>query len=144
MRPSPLRAALGVLGRQREATVFVVAVVLLLYFGIRYNSTFVSQTNLSNLLSETAAPIIIIAIGEVFLLICGEIDLSAGFVFTFAPFLMHYLIDFYGWPGLAGHHRRRCCSGWWSAGSTASSPSPWGCPRSSPRWAPASSCSASR
>ena len=96
--PSALRATLGLLGRQREATVFVVAAVLLLYFGIRYNSTFVSQTNLSNLLSETAAPIIIIAIGEVFLLICGEIDLSAGFVFTFAPFLMHYLIDFYGWP----------------------------------------------
>ena len=96
--PSPLRATLGYLGRQREATVFVVAAVLLLYFGIRYNSTFVSQTNLSNRLSETAAPIIIIAIGEVFLLICGEIDLSAGFVFTFAPFLMHYLIDFYGWP----------------------------------------------
>jgi simple sugar transport system permease protein len=96
--PSPLRATLGLLGRQREATVFVVAVLLLLYFGIRYNSTFVSQTNLANLFSETAAPIIIIAIGEVFLLICGEIDLSAGFVFTFAPFLMHYLIDFYGWP----------------------------------------------
>ncbi|HTT54010.1 MAG TPA: ABC transporter permease [Streptosporangiaceae bacterium] len=96
--PSPVGAALGVLTRQREATVFIVAVVLLLYFGIRYNSTFVSQTNLANLLSETAAPIIVIAIGEVFLLICGEIDLSAGFVFTFAPFLMHYLIDFYGWP----------------------------------------------
>jgi simple sugar transport system permease protein len=100
---NPLGSALGVLARQREATVFVVAVVLLLYFGIRYNSTFVSQTNLSNLLSNTAAPIIIIAIGEVFLLICGEIDLSAGFVFTFAPFLMHYLIDFYGvpaWPAI--------------------------------------------
>jgi simple sugar transport system permease protein len=96
--PTPLRTALGVLSRQREATVFVVAVALLLYFGIRYNSTFVSQTNLANLLSQTAAPIIVIAIGEVFLLICGEIDLSAGFVYTFAPFLMHYLIDFYGWP----------------------------------------------
>ncbi len=101
--PGGMRGVFGVLARQREATVFVVAVVLLLYFGIRYNSTFVSQTNLSNLLSETAAPIIIIAIGEVFLLICGEIDLSAGFVFTFAPFLMHYLIDFYHvpvWPAI--------------------------------------------
>ena len=96
--PSPLRSAFGLLARQREATVFVVAVVLLLYFGIRYNSTFISQTNLANLLSETAAPIVIIAIGEVFLLICGEIDLSTGFVYTFAPFLMHYLIDFYGVP----------------------------------------------
>jgi simple sugar transport system permease protein len=99
--PSPLRSAFGLLARQREATVFVVAVVLLLYFGIRYNSTFVSRTNLANLLSETAAPIIIIAIGEVFLLICGEIDLSAGFVYTFAPYLMHYLIDFYGVPVVA-------------------------------------------
>jgi simple sugar transport system permease protein len=96
--PGPLRGALNALARQREATVFVIAVVLLLYFGIKYNSTFVSQTNLSNLLSETAAPIIIIAIGEVFLLICGEIDLSVGFVYMFAPFLMHYLIDFYGVP----------------------------------------------
>jgi simple sugar transport system permease protein len=98
--PGPLRNALGALARQREVTVFVVAVVLLLYFGIRYNSTFVSQTNLSNLLSETAAPIIIISIGEVFLLICGEIDLSVGFVYMFAPFLMHYLIDFYHFPDL--------------------------------------------
>ena len=99
--PGPMRSVLNTLARQREATVFVVAVVLLLYFGIKYNSTFVSQTNLANLLSETASPIIIIAIGEVFLLICGEIDLSVGFVYTFAPFLMHYLIDFYHVPPLA-------------------------------------------
>src|SRR4029077_6291310 len=31
---------------------------------------------------------------------CGEIDLSVGFVIGFAPFLMHYLIDFYSFPGL--------------------------------------------
>jgi simple sugar transport system permease protein len=99
--PGPMRSVLNLLARQREATVFVVAAVLLLYFGIKYNSTFVSQTNLSNLLSETAAPIMIIAIGEVFLLICGEIDLSVGFVYTFAPFLMHYLVDFYHLPALA-------------------------------------------
>ena len=75
-------------------------VVLLLYFGIKYNSTFVSETNLTNLLSGIAAPIMIIAIGEVFLLICGEIDLSVGFIYMFAPFLMHYLIDFYHVPAL--------------------------------------------
>jgi simple sugar transport system permease protein len=96
--PGPVRAALNALARQREATVFVIAVILLLYFGIKYNSTFVSQTNLANLLSETAAPIIILSIGEVFLLICGEIDLSVGFVYMLSPFLMHYLIDFYGVP----------------------------------------------
>jgi simple sugar transport system permease protein len=96
--PGPLRSALGLLARQREATVFVVAVALLLYFGIKYNSTFVSETNFTNLLSGIAAPIIIISIGEVFLLICGEIDLSVGFIYMFSPFLMHYMIDFYGVP----------------------------------------------
>src|SRR5229473_1954258 len=83
--------------RQREATVFVVMVVLLIYFGLA-SSTFFSKSNITNLLSGYAAPIIILSIGEVLLLISGEIDLSVGFVFLFAPFLMHFLIDFYGVP----------------------------------------------
>ncbi len=98
--PGPLRSAANLLARQREATVFIVAVVLLLYFGIKYNSTFVSETNFTNLLSGIAAPIMIIAIGEVFLLICGEIDLSVGFIYMFSAFLMHYMIDFYHLPTL--------------------------------------------
>jgi simple sugar transport system permease protein len=83
--------------RQREATVLVVAVALIIYFAVS-SSNFTSQSNLSTWLSQDAAYIIIIAVGEVLLLICGEIDLSVGFIFTFSPFLMHYLIDFYGFP----------------------------------------------
>jgi simple sugar transport system permease protein len=98
--PGALRGALGVLARQREATVFLVALALLLYFGISYPSTFVSQSNGVNLLSETAAPIILIAIGEVLLLICGEIDLSVGFIYQFSPFLMYFLIAYYHVPAL--------------------------------------------
>jgi simple sugar transport system permease protein len=90
----------GLFGRQREATVLVVAVALLLYFGFKYGGDFVSKTNAQNLLSETAAPIMIIAIGEVMLLICGEIDLSVGFTFTFAPFLMYFLITYDHFPAL--------------------------------------------
>jgi simple sugar transport system permease protein len=93
-----IRRSLGVFARQREATVFVVAVALLLYFGLRYSSTFVSSTNAIVLLSETAAPIAIIAIGEVLLLICGQIDLSVGFVYTFAPFVMYFAINDYHVP----------------------------------------------
>jgi simple sugar transport system permease protein len=89
-------------GRQREATVFVVAVALFLYFTVDKGSSFTSKANLVTLFSDLAAPIVIIALGEVFLLICGEIDLSVGFVIGFAPYLMHYLIDFYGFPGLLG------------------------------------------
>jgi simple sugar transport system permease protein len=87
--------------QQREATVFVVAVLLVIYFGFISSAApnFFTKLDIINI-TQIMAPIAIIAIGEVFLLICGEIDLSPGFVYLFVPFLMHYLIDFYGWPAL--------------------------------------------
>ncbi len=97
---SALIGGLRAFGRQREATVFVVAVALFLYFAIDKGSAFTSKANLVTVFSDNVAPYAIIALGEVFLLICGEIDLSVGFVVGFAPFLMHYLTDFYGFPGL--------------------------------------------
>ena len=97
---STLMRFLRMLGRQREATVFVIALALFLYFLIVKGSDFTSKPNQVTLWSDQVAPYAIIALGEVFLLICGEIDLSVGFVVGFAPYLMHYLIDFYGFPGL--------------------------------------------
>ena len=88
------RRGLGAFGRQREATVFVVAVALLLYFGLSYSSTFLSQSNAIDLLSENAAPIAIIAI--------GEIDLSVGFIYTFAPFIMFFCVQDWGLPAWLG------------------------------------------
>ena len=88
--------------RQREATVFVVVVLLVVYFGFinaSGRSTFLTRLDLVNL-SQIAAPIMIIAYGEVLLLICGEIDLSAGFVYAFAPFVMHFFADDYSVPGI--------------------------------------------
>jgi simple sugar transport system permease protein len=79
-------------------------VLLIVYFGFINpvgRSTFFTKIDLINL-SQYAAPIIIIALGEVLLLICGEIDLSAGFVYAFVPFLMHFFIDDYGFPGIVG------------------------------------------
>jgi simple sugar transport system permease protein len=95
-----LMRVLRMLGRQREVTVFVIALALFLYFTIAKGSEFTSKSNQVTLWCDFTTPIIIIALGEVFLLICGEIDLSVGFVVGFAPFLMHYLIDFYSFPGL--------------------------------------------
>jgi simple sugar transport system permease protein len=91
---------LRLLGRQREATVFVIAVALFVYFVIDKGSDFTSKSNQVLLWSDFTTPIIIIALGEVFLLICGEIDLSVGFVVGFAPYFMHFLTDYYGFPGL--------------------------------------------
>jgi len=95
-----LRHGTGAFLRQREATVFVVVVALFIYFLV-VSPNFFTHANMANLLSGIAAPYIILAIGEVYLLICGEIDLSVGFVVTLAPFLMYYLIEFYGVPSYA-------------------------------------------
>jgi simple sugar transport system permease protein len=92
-----VRSGAALFARQREATIFIVLVALVLYFGLT-TSAFLTNSNITNLLSGYAAPIIIIAIGEVLLLICGEIDLSVGFIFTFAPFLMYFLITYYSVP----------------------------------------------
>jgi simple sugar transport system permease protein len=83
--------------RQREATILVVAAALFAYFAVT-NSAFTGKLNLI-VLSQDIAPILIIAIGEVLLLISGEIDLSVGFIYAFAPFLMYYMIG-YGVPVL--------------------------------------------
>jgi simple sugar transport system permease protein len=85
--------------RQRESTVFVVAVGLFIYFAVS-STSFVTSANLPILFTQDSAPYIIIALGEVLLLICGEIDLSVGFTFTLAPYLMYYLNTYDHVPGL--------------------------------------------
>jgi simple sugar transport system permease protein len=88
----------AVVGQQREVTVLVVAVLLVIYFW-RTAPAFLTKDNIVNI-SQITAPVAIIAIGEVLLLVCGEMDLSVGFIFALSPFLMHYLIDYYGVPAV--------------------------------------------
>jgi simple sugar transport system permease protein len=92
------RHGLTTFGQQREATVFIVAVALVVYFQASAPA-FTTRDNLINI-SQITAPVAIIAVGEVLLLVCGEIDLSVGFIFVLSPFLMHYLVDYYGVPAL--------------------------------------------
>lgn len=98
---SPLWRVGRAIMRQREATVLVVVILLILYFGV-INATgrgvFWTHAGLVNV-TQIAAPIMIIAYGEVLLLICGEIDLSVGFIYAFAPYVMHYFAAYYGVPG---------------------------------------------
>jgi simple sugar transport system permease protein len=90
-----LRLAADAFLRRREATILLVAIGLMIYFQASTDGVFLSHNNLVNL-SQSTAPFAIIAVGQVLLLVSGEIDLSAGATFTFAPFMMHYLIDYYG------------------------------------------------
>ena len=97
--PPPLAlGAWGLLRRfltLREGSVVVITIVVAIYFTVR-TDTFATGDNFKTLLPYFA-PFAILAAGEVFLMINGEIDLSIGAVYLFAPFLF-YEIDNGGFP----------------------------------------------
>ena len=92
--PAPGRrvagAAGGVLKRfltLREGSIVVVTIIVAIYFAVD-TGNFFTGGNLKTLLPYFA-PFAILAAGEVFLMINGEIDLSIGAVYLFAPFLFY-------------------------------------------------------
>lgn len=84
---SPLTSLL----RLRELSVVIVVIALCVYFSVA-NSAFYNVDNRGNIADLTSATAIVAA-GEVFLLVCGEIDLSAGMTFALAPFVMMWAND---------------------------------------------------
>ena len=78
--------------RAREASILVVAAILAIYFEYRNPDFLTTSPSLENL-SQFIAPWTIIACGEIMLMIGGEIDLSAGMVFAFAPFIMYLAVN---------------------------------------------------
>ena len=74
-------------------------VVLVLLFSALRPDTFASTRNAANLL-EQAAPVIFIAMGLIFVLLLGEIDLGAGFTAGTTAAVMGVLMTEHGvaWP----------------------------------------------
>ncbi|MGF6961992.1 ribose/xylose/arabinose/galactoside ABC-type transport system permease subunit [Paraburkholderia youngii] len=70
-----------------ELRILLVAVLLAAYFEFANHDFLLTNASLVNL-SQFIAPVAIIAFGEIMLMIGGDIDLSAGMVFAFAPFMM--------------------------------------------------------
>jgi simple sugar transport system permease protein len=73
----------------REGSIIVVTIIVALYFAAS-TETFFTEGNFKTLLPYFA-PFAILAAGEVFLMINGEIDLSIGAVYLFTPFLFYEL-----------------------------------------------------
>jgi len=71
----------------REGSIVVVTVLAAIYFALQ-NDHFFTQANFENLLPYFA-PFAILAAGEVLLMVAGEIDLSIGSVYLFAPFMFY-------------------------------------------------------
>ena len=73
----------------REGSIIVVTIIVAIYFAVN-TSSFFTTGNFKTLLPYFA-PFAILAVGEVCLMINGEIDLSIGAVYLFAPFLFYEL-----------------------------------------------------
>jgi len=71
-------------------------IILVVIFGISQGDTFLSTNNFANLLNQGAA-IIVLAIGLVFVLLLGEIDLSAGFTAGFCASILAVTLTEHGW-----------------------------------------------
>ena len=96
--PRILRGALDAFLRQREASVLIVAVGVMIYFQTQ-TSIFLTEGNLRNI-AQATGPTAIVAAGIVLLLVSGEIDVSVGIVAALTPFLMHFAIDWYSIPAI--------------------------------------------
>jgi simple sugar transport system permease protein len=88
-RPSAGRALAERILSLREGSIIVVTVVTAIYFSAN-TSSFFTGTNFKTLLPYFA-PFAILAAGEVFVMILGEIDLSIGAMYLFAPILFYKL-----------------------------------------------------
>jgi simple sugar transport system permease protein len=87
----PFARLVGALARRREIGIFLVAVALVVYFQAS-NPAFLEAGNLRNL-AQSVASTAIVAAGLVMVMILGEIDLSVGQAFAFAPIVMYLAYD---------------------------------------------------
>ena len=87
-----LSRALHMFLRQREASVFAVAVLLFIYFAIT-NGDRLHHGSPRQHCPSTWRAVRHHRHRRGLLLICLEIDLSVGFVWTLSPYVMHFLVD---------------------------------------------------
>ena len=71
-------------------------VVLVIVFGIMEPDSFLTEQNFANLLNQGAA-IMVLAMGLVFVLLLGEIDLSAGFTAGTGAAILGVTLTEHGW-----------------------------------------------
>ncbi len=86
---------LDFIARYREASIAVVAILLVIYIQLN-NSVFLTSPLMSVVLRDTAR-IGMIAAGIVLVMIAAEIDLSVGATFALAPYLMISMSVDWGW-----------------------------------------------
>lgn len=101
MPTTMLERVLFLLSRYREASIAVVAIILVIYFQIGSGGGFLSSQFMSVVLRDTGR-LGLIAVAEVMLMITGEIDLSLSSTFSLAPYIMVLMSIVWGVPLAVG------------------------------------------
>ncbi len=96
-----LERLLVILSRYREASIAVIAVLLVVYFQFGSDGQFLSPQFLGVVLRDTGR-LGLIAVAEVMLMITGEIDLSVSSTFSLAPYVMALMSIAWGLPLAVG------------------------------------------
>ncbi len=76
-------------------------IALVAFFSIERPHNFPSAYNFGNLITQGAA-VMVLSMGLIFVLLLGEIDLSAGFTAGTSAAVMAVLVTNHGWPWWAG------------------------------------------
>lgn len=100
-KPSFGSRLVSLLSRYKEASVAVVALLLIIYFQFGSNGEFLSTQIMSVVLRDTGR-VALISVALVMLMITGEIDLSLSSTFSLAPYLMVLMSITFGLPLFAG------------------------------------------
>jgi simple sugar transport system permease protein len=80
----------------REGSIILITIVVAIYFAVN-TETFFTGSNFETILPYFA-PLAILAAGEVFVMILGEIDLSIAAMYLFAPIIYYKLNTSLGFP----------------------------------------------
>ncbi len=72
-------------------------IAIVIIFGVMQGKTFLSAANFANLLTQSSM-VIVLAMGLVFVLLLGEIDLSAGFAAGTCAAVLAVTLTVKGWP----------------------------------------------
>ena len=75
----------------------LVLIALIVFFSVMKTDVFLDKDNFINILSQSSLGAII-AMGLTFVLVCGEFDLSIGYVASLGGILATWLLGQHGWP----------------------------------------------
>lgn len=87
------------LARNKNFALCIILIAIIVFFQIISDYTYLSVVNIRSILNSTVI-VALLAIGAGYVIISGQVDLSAGYIGTFSGMLIAHLIVYARWPWL--------------------------------------------